>query len=446
MVPPGGLLHKKTVMEVLNAALKASDPYVAVRGALLSAEITDVLKEARKLFVLGGGKAGAAMARAAEDVLGERIAEGLVVVKAGRSATGIGRRASLKHIRLVEAGHPVPDIRGVEAAETLLATAADAIEDDLILCLISGGGSALLTAPAEGVTLGDIQATTDALLRAGATIGELNAVRKHLSSLSGGQLARVAAPAQVLSLILSDVVGSPLGVIASGPTAPDESTYAEALSVLERYSLVSRVPSRALRLLQLGAVRELEETPKPGDPIFSRVTNYIVASNVQAVEAAASQAHKMGINAIILSTYIEGEAREVGKVLAGLGKEAVSHGRIVSRPGCILFGGETTVTVKGEGTGGRNTELALGAAMALEGWGPDILVVSLATDGDDGTSPSAGAIADGTSIERGRALGLDAAAALANNDSYTYWSKLGDAIMTGPTGTNVNDIMGIFIF
>ncbi len=291
-----------------------------------------------------------------------------------------------------------------------------------------------------------MQATTQLLLRAGATIGELNAVRKHLSQIAGGQLARRAAPARVLALILSDVVGSPLDVIASGPTAPDPTTYADALAVLDRYNLAQKVPPAVLKWLRAGASGHAADTPKPDDPVFANVTNMVIASNVTAVEAAAARARDMGFDTLIASTYLEGEAREAGRALAAVAKEVAVYARPVNRPGCVLFGGETTVTVRGNGIGGRNSELALGEALALDGWGPDLVVASLATDGGDGTSPGAGAVADGTTISRAGALGLDAHAELARNDSYTFWAQLGDAIITGPTGTNVNDVMAVFVF
>ena len=319
--------------------------------------------------------------------------------------------------------------------------------DDLVLCLISGGGSALLTLPAEDIALEEVQTVTGLLLRAGATINELNAVRKHLSDVSGGQLARIASPARVLSLILSDVTGSPLDVIASGPTVPDPTTFADALAVLARYGIIESVSGGArVGRLRAGTAGDIAETPKPGDPLFANVTNVLVASNVLAVEAAAARAREMGLNASIVSTYLEGEARVVGRVLAGIAREVVEYGRPVERPACLLFGGETTVTVRGDGVGGRNTELALSAALALDGLGPSALIASLATDGGDGASPSAGGMVDGTTLDRGRAAGLDAQAFLDNNDSYTYLSSLGDDIMTGPTGTNVNDIMAVFVF
>ncbi len=434
----GGIRHKATVMAVLNAALQAADPYLAVSSAL-RAEDTGAYS---KIYVIGAGKAGAAMARAVEDSLGERIVRGLVIVKEGHTQTG-GRL--LQHIDLVEASHPVPDSRGVEGTNRLLDIADGAGEDSLVICLISGGGSALLVSTAEGVSLEDLQVTTGLLLRSGATINELNAVRKHLSNVSGGQLARRSYPAKVLSLILSDVTGSPLDVIASGPTAPDPTTFVDALAIIERYGLVEQIPSSALKRLWQGAAGEIQETPKPGDPLFAHIENRVVASNVIAVEAAAMRATEIGLNAMILSTFIEGEASQVGIALASIAKEVALYGRPTQPPACLLFGGETTVTVRGKGTGGRNTELALSAAIALDGLGPDVVVASFATDGGDGTSPSAGAIADGSTVGRAKARGLDPHASLQNNDSYTFWSILGDVIMTGPTGTNVNDVMAVLV-
>ncbi|MDQ3928420.1 MAG: glycerate kinase [Chloroflexota bacterium] len=424
-------------MRVLRAALDAADPYRAVLKSLRERDLSYVKG---KIYVLGAGKAGAAMSRAAEDVLGERITEGLVIVKDGHMGD-----VPLKRIELTEASHPVPDQRGVEATGRLLEIAERAGEHDLVLCLISGGGSALMTAPAEGLSLEDIQQTTQALLRAGATINELNAIRKHLSRVSGGRLARSTAPARVLSLILSDVTGSPLDVIASGPTAPDPTAFQDALKILERYGLSQGAPAPIVNRLRAGASGEIEETPKPNDPLFEHVENVIAASNVIAIEAAAAKANELGVNTVVMSTFIEGEASEVGRVLAGVAKEIASYGRPVTRPGCVLCGGETTVTVRGNGVGGRNTELALSAAVGISGMGPHVLVASLATDGGDGSSPSAGAIVDGTTIAEGKALGLEHNAALADNDSYTYLSQVGDALMLGPTGTNVNDVMAVFV-
>jgi hydroxypyruvate reductase len=294
------------------------------------------------------------------------------------------------------------------------------------------------------VSLADLQQVTDLLLRSGATIGEMNAVRKHLSQVKGGQLARAAAPATLVALILSDVVGSPLDAIASGPTAPDESTFAEAWAVLERYGLVDQAPPAVVAHLQRGLRGEVPETPKPGDPVLARVTNVIVGSNRLAALAALARAGELGMHALLLSTFVEGEAREVGRVLAGVAREVAQHDQPLPRPACIVAGGETTVTVRGSGRGGRNQELALGAALGLAGL-ERVLVASLATDGSDGPTDAAGALADGTTLARAEALGLDAYASLAANDSYRFFQALGDLLITGPTNTNVNDLMVVMV-
>ena len=438
--------YRNTVLEILRSALSA-DPYtatlVALAGDAGAQQALSSIPPDGKIHVVGAGKASAMMARAAENALDGRIASGLVIVKEGHTATG---GAPLNQISIREAAHPVPDERGVASTSDLLQIVFEAGEGDLVLCLISGGGSALLTQPADGITLEDAQVVTELLLKSGASINELNAVRKHLSAVSGGQLARMASPAKVLSLILSDVVGSPLDVIASGPTVPDPTSYSYALAILDRYDLMKTVPPMVLSRLRAGLSGLFPETPKPGDPIFQNVTNVLVASNVQAVEAAAEAASAHGFNTMIVSTYLEGEAREVGRVLAGIAREIVQYGRPLAPPACLLFGGETTVTVRGKGLGGRNSELALSAAIHLRGLGQRALVASLATDGGDGASPGAGGIVDGTTIDRGARLGLDAQASLANNDSYTYLSQVRDALVTGPTGTNVNDIMAVFVF
>ena len=291
----------------------------------------------------------------------------------------------------------------------------------------------------------DLQRLTEALLRSGAPIQALNAVRKHLSQLKGGQLARLAYPATVIAVILSDVVGSPLDVIASGPTVPDPTTFADVRALLERYGLWADAPAAVRRHIERGLAGEAPETPKAGDPVLARVQNVVVADNARAAEAAVQQAQARGFHALLLSTYIEGEAREVAKVLVALGREVAEKGRPVPAPACLVLGGETTVTVRGAGRGGRNQELALAAALALEG-DPHIALASLATDGTDGPTDAAGGLVDGQTLARGRALGLDAAAALAQNDAYTYLQAVGDLLVTGPTRTNVNDVMCVFVW
>jgi hydroxypyruvate reductase len=314
------------------------------------------------------------------------------------------------------------------------------------VCLISGGGSALATWPVEGVSLADLQVATDALLRSGATINELNAVRKHLDRVKGGGIARIAGAkrAQVLSLILSDVVGDPLDVIASGPTSPDSTTFADAWKVIESRGLAENIPSAIREHLLAGRRGEIQDTPKPGDALFERVQNVIVGSNRQAAQAAVKRAEELGFNALLLSTFVEGEAREVARVAAALAKEVVRYDQPVKKPACLVWGGETTVTVHGKGKGGRNQELALAAAIALDGWN-GVLVKALGTDGTDGPTDAAGAIATGGTVVRARALGIDASVMLADNDAYHFFAPLGDLIITGPTGTNVNDLFFILV-
>jgi hydroxypyruvate reductase len=372
------------------------------------------------------------MAQAAERALGKRIAGGWINTKDGHLAP-------LRRITLHEASHPVPDARGVEGAKRIAQIASEAGEGDLLLCLISGGGSALLPLPLEPVTLEEKQEATRLLLACGATIHEINAVRKHLSAIKGGRLARLAQPAHVLALLLSDVIGDPLDVIASGPTAPDSSTFATAWAVIEKYGLQDKIPPRARQILQAGLAGELEETPKPGDACFARTRNLVVGSNRIAVDAAAREARELGYRPLVLSTTIEGETRDIALMHAAIAREILSTGRPARPPVCVISGGETTVTLRGQGLGGRNQEFALAAALALEGLA-GVLAFSAGTDGTDGPTPAAGAMADGATVARAAALGLDARRMLAANDSYHFFEPLGDLVMTGPTGTNVMDV------
>jgi hydroxypyruvate reductase len=321
----------------------------------------------------------------------------------------------------------------------------DLTEQDLVICLISGGASALLPLPAPGISLDDLQILTDRLLRSGATINEFNAVRKHCSQLKGGQLARRAVPATLICLILSDVVGSPLDVIASGPTVPDPTTYADSFAVLERYDLLDAVPPSVVTRIQQGLDGQIPETPKPGDPIFGRVQNVVVGDNRLAARAAQASAESLGLRAQLLTTHVEGEAREVAKVCSALAKEMIASGSPQGPPACLILGGETTVTVRGAGEGGRNQELALAAALALDGW-ERTMVVCLATDGTDGPTDAAGAVATGSTLARARELGVEGFAHLIRNDAYPFFAALGDLIFTGPTNTNVNDLILVFAF
>ncbi|MFO7697581.1 MAG: glycerate kinase [Anaerolineae bacterium] len=437
--------RRRQVVDVMQAALQAVDPAEAVRRfvqrederLLVDGHSYD-LSAYRHVYVVGAGKADAAMAQALEGLLGDRISDGIINVK-------YEHVLPTERIALHEAGHPVPDEAGVEGSRRMARILDGAGADDLVICLISGGGSALMTLPEEGVTLEDMQLLTSALLRAGANIVEINVIRKHLDRLKGGKLARMAAPAQVISLILSDVVGNPLDAIASGPTVPDESTFADAWRLLERYELLGRIPVSVQDVLQRGVRGEIPENPAAGDPLFQRTQNVIVASNDLAAEAARERAAAMGLNTLLLSTYVEGEAREVAKVLAAVAKEIRASGRPLGRPACVILGGETTVTLKGDGTGGRNQEMALAAAIAISGL-DDVIIACLATDGTDGPTDASGALADGSTVARARALGMDPWAYLSQNNAYPFFSELGDLLLTGPTQTNVNDLAFVFVW
>ncbi len=427
----------------MAAALQAVEPGEAVRRALrregdrlLVGDGAYDLGRYQRVVVVGAGKASAPMVAAVEEILGERVAAGLVVVKYGH--VGPTRTVALR-----EAGHPIPDQAGVDGTAELARLIQASGPDDLVIVVLSGGGSALMMLPVEGVSLGDLQQMTDLLLRAGATINELNTVRKHLDRVKGGGLARLAQPSDVLTLALSDVVGNPLDVIASGPTVPDESTFADACAIVDRFELWADLPASVVERLRSGREGRTEETPKRGDPLFASTRTIVVASNELAAASAVHQAEAEGLEALLLSTYVEGEARVVGIVAAALAREEAHRNGPLPRPCCLVLGGETTVRVRGTGLGGRNQELALAAAEKIAGL-DDVIVASLATDGNDGPTDAAGALADGTTLARARALGLDSARALADNDAYRFFEQLGDLLLTGPTNTNVNDLIFVF--
>ncbi len=431
--------RKALALNLVQAALAAVEPGAAVRAHVrligLQLYVDDHLFDLnafQHIYVVGAGKASAPMAQAIEGILGHRITDGVVSVKYGYTAP-------THRIQIDQAGHPIPDERAVQATEKMIDLLQRGGPDDLVICLLSGGGSALMVAPVPGVTLADERRLTSALLRSGATINEMNTVRKHMSRIKGGGLARLAAPATVVSLILSDVLGNPLDVIASGPTVPDTTTFVDAWDVLQRYGLLDELPPAIAQRLQDGLAGRIPETPKPGDPIFQRVVNVVIASNAHAVQAAVDRARADGLNTLLLSTFVEGESREVAKVFAAIGRELQRSNHPVPRPAAIIAGGETTVTIKGQGRGGRNQEFALSAAIQLEGV-DDVTIMALATDGTDGPTDGAGAIVDGTTVERARAIGLDPRTALADNDSYQFFQKLGDLVVTGPTNTNVDDL------
>ncbi len=433
------------ITSVMAAALAAVEPGAAVRrclrrdgDTLVAGERVFDLRTIDRVFVIGAGKAGAPMARAAAAVLGPHLTEGLVVVKDGHLDG-----APPPRVAVVEAGHPVPDERGVAAARRMASMLRDLGPRDLVVALISGGGSALLTLPAPGVALTDLQALTADLLASGASIGEINALRKHLDLVKGGGLARMVHPASLVTLVLSDVVGNPLDVIASGPTVADSSTFADAWAVLERYGLIERVSTAIAAYLRAGMAGAVPETPGPGDPALAETSTILVGSNPIAADAALAAAQAAGFHALLLTTFLEGEAREAGRFLAAVLRELAASGRPLPRPACLVAGGETTVTLRGNGRGGRNQELALAAALALAGT-PDVALVALATDGGDGPTDAAGAVASGDTVRRARALGLDPAAHLARNDAYPFFEAIDDLLRPGPTTTNVNDLAFLF--
>jgi hydroxypyruvate reductase len=429
---------------VFQAGLRAVDAGEAVRrhvrleGQILSVSGSPYdLRCYDGIWLVGMGKASAAMARPLVELLGDKIRGGVINVK-------LGHGLPLECIKIYEGGHPVPDEVGILGTLQIMELAEGIGSNDLLLCLVSGGGSALSPAPVEGLTLADKQEVTRRLLECGATIHEINAIRKHLSRVKGGQLARAAFPSTVISLLLSDVIGDDPGTIGSGPTAPDRSTFADCLEILGRRGIRDRIPAKALGILEEGARGALPETPKPGDPIFEKVRNVVVGENALAVDAARAAAQELGYNTLVLSSYVDGEAREVARVHTAIAREILARGNPLPRPACVLSGGETTVTLRGRGLGGRNQEFALAAALAIQDL-EDVVILSGGTDGTDGPTDAAGALADGGTVDRARSAGMDAQTYLADNDSYHFFELLGDLLVTGPTLTNVMDLQVVMV-
>jgi hydroxypyruvate reductase len=430
--------------QIFRSALNAVEPKTAIRTCvrrqgdhLTLGERTFDLSSFERVFVIGAGKAGAPMAAALEEILDTHLTDGVIIVK-------YHHLEPLRRIRLIEAGHPIPDAASVDATKQVLKLAREAGEKDLVLCLISGGGSALLSLPVSGITLEEKQETTERLLKSGASINEINAVRKHVSDVKGGQLAQQVYPATLVTLILSDVIGDPLDVIASGPTVPDSSTFVDVDRIISNFHLGELLPESIIRHIARGRNGEIPETPKPGDVHFSKTVNIVVGSNRQAVEAAQRCAESFGYHTLVLSTFIEGETREIAKVHAAIAREILTSGRPIRRPACLISGGETTVTVHGEGKGGRNQEFVLASAIAIQGVEP-VVIFSAGTDGTDGPTDAAGAICDGRTISRAKALGLDSRAHLYDNNAYPYFAKLNDLVLTGPTNTNVMDLRLVLV-
>ena len=440
-------LLRSDAASIWSEALRAVDPEAAVvqhvkrKGHELrvAGKLYD-LRKVRKIWALGAGKAAAPMASALEKVLGRHLAGGILVTKYGHGLP-------MKVLELLQAGHPLPDANGVTAGLRIRHLAESQIEPgDMVFCLLSGGGSALLVAPAPEISLEDKLCCTQLLLSSGATIHEINAIRKHLSTLKGGQLARLLGRVPVVSLILSDVVGDDLDTIASGPLVPDRSTFRDCQEILERLRIAHKVPASVRRRIDEGAKGRIPETPKPGDPIFRNKQNVIVANNSTACAAAARKARRMGYHAMVLTSRLEGDTGECARVHMAIVQEIVLEGRPLKRPACLLSGGETTVQILGKGKGGRNQEFALHCARPLAVLPAPCVVACLGTDGTDGPTDAAGAFSDNSTLTRALKFGPGfLKESLENNDSYRFFQRLGDLIITGPTRTNVMDLHIILI-
>ena len=430
---------RRHAREIFDAAVRAADPGRCVSEAIdLGVSQLRIVNRSYSfdqfttVLVIGAGKATPAMAAAVESTLGDRIVDGAINTKYDHALP-------LQRIRTTECGHPLPDEAGIRGTEEMVRLLEEADEHTLVLCLFSGGGSALMPAPIAGITLEQKQQTTQLLLECGATIDEINAIRKHLSRVKGGLLARLARPAAVVSLMISDVIGDRLDTIASGPTYPDTTTFADCLEIFERFDLIGRLPRAVIVHLKAGAKGEIADTPSADDPCFEQAVNAVVGNASLALKAAKMSAEKLGYRPLVLSSSIAGETREVAGVHAAIAREIAATGQPLAPPACLISGGETTVTIRGKGKGGRNQEFALAAAIGLRG-SSGITVLSGGTDGSDGPTDAAGAIADGDSVRRAQALGLSAAAKLDDNDSYHFFEALDDLVITGPTGTNVMDL------
>jgi len=454
--------HTELLIEIFYAGLKAVDPCNAVK--LYTDKIRSIYQKGnfKRLILVGFGKVSFPMAKAVEDALGDLIDAVIVITKYGHTTvrqcdSAIAnyenkiipfkncRSALLRYCTIFEAGHPVPDENGLRATEEVIALLKDADEDTLVVCLISGGGSALLVSPYEGISFKEKQQITELLLRAGADIYELNTVRKHISKVKGGRLAEIAYPAKVISLILSDVIGDRLDVIASGPTVADRTTFHDALRILGKYDLISKAPEGIVKVLHDGIKCNIPETPKNDSPAFENVENIIIGSNRIALDAAKQRANQLGLQSEIITSELTGEARDAGRWLAKKAIEILSRrGEQPFAPTCLISGGETTVTVKGNGNGGRNMELALAFALEIEGI-EGITLLSAGTDGTDGPTDAAGAIVDGETVKRARATGINPHEYLSNNDSYNFFKKINGLFITGPTGTNVMDMQIVVI-
>jgi glycerate 2-kinase len=438
--------HGERVVRVMAAALNAVDPAHALRQHMLrdnniltiNGQIYN-LDDYQRVLLVGFGKASIPMGAEAAKILGDYITTGILISKSIPPQFTIPNSP----FSILKGSHPIPDENSTSATQQIVDLLARVTERDLVLCLISGGGSALLALPAPGITIDDIQSLTKTLFACGATINEINCIRKHLSQVKGGQLAKLAAPAQVATLILSDVVGDPLDVIASGPTTPDLTKFGDALEILKKYGITGQIPSAIRKRLRNGAIGKIPETPKAEDAYFKRVQNTIIGDNYLAAKAAIQQAQDEGYSTLLLTTSLQGEACQVGPALASILRQVATSGEPIPRPACIVAGGETTVTIQGDGLGGRNQELALSTVESLAGL-PNVMLVTLATDGEDGPTNAAGAVVTGETLSRAGLSGLNPSECLSRNASYEFFDPLGDLLKPGSTLTNVNDLVFLF--
>jgi len=436
------------ICQVIAAAINSADAGLAVKahvslkaGQLITFNKCYNLNEYKRLLIIAAGKAAVPMAKAIYDLVDPHLTSGVVITKDGY----LGSYLTMLERKLdnYEVGHPIPDQRNLDASSKVVSLIRDLKSDDLVICLFSGGGSSLMIKPSQDISLKNIQDTTALLLTCGATIDEINTIRKHLDDLKGGGLAKLLFPASVISFILSDVVGDCLDMIASGPTVADPTTYQDAWAILEKYQIMDQVPAQIRSHISYGMAGKIPETLKPADPILERVQNIIVGNNTQTALAAIEAAKKFGFNTQLLTTSLHGEASQVGRSLAKSAITLLTSETQIPRPACLIAGGETTVTIKGSGKGGRNQELVLGAVKSLAA-ADQMIFVSLATDGGDGPTDAAGAVATNHTYSLAAAKGLYPHDYLDRNDSYHYFETLGDLIKTGPTLTNVNDLVFIF--
>lgn len=430
---------KQTARDIFTEAVRAADPSLGIKR-FVTCEGDDIVIDGvrypvdryPKIVVVGGGKASARMAEALEEVLCDRIKEGRINTKYGHSVP-------LARMTVHECGHPVPDENGIKGTGRIIELLNAADEYTLVICLLSGGGSALMPAPCEGISLAEKQKVTRLLLGAGASIEEINAVRKHLSLLKGGGMARLAAPARLHVLILSDVIGDRLDTIASGPAVADPTSFGDCLEIAARYGILDSLPLTVRDRLERGVRGKAPETAKAGEPFLDTARNTLIGNNRMSVDAARRAAGRMGYHTLVLSTVIEGEAREIGTFFGAVASEIHHSGNPIPSPACVIGGGETTVTLRGSGKGGRNQEMALKAASCIAGF-PDTVFLSGGTDGTDGPTDAAGGVVDGETLRVGKEKNLDIHAFLSENDSYRYLERVGGLLITGPTGTNVMDI------